>query len=288
MSRRIETTPKDPDVEKAREEKEIIEGQKNTLQTEVLDIATTKKELEANFEDAKIRLQEEFDAKKKLLDAEIEKLQNTCVAWRREELVARDAAQVAITQRDLLFIQKDEHHNAVNEVISKKDAVSADHDKLVELKTQLEKDIQVLTQEVSDLEKSKDALISGISTLASKKKEAEKELAQTLSQISIEEDNLKKFQAEKATIFGESKELEKQIGSSKAEIKRLQGEAVDFEKKASDYKAEMKAEEDRINEKMGSLSRLEQYVNEKRDELKEVESRFTSEHLARMGYAKSS
>src|ERR1035437_8133820 len=93
--RRIQSTAQDPDVEDSRAELEHLEGKKNTAQTDVLAIASNKKQLEADFEEAKQRLDTQIEAKKvELRKAEVDtvKFSQVVAASKKEAELARDKA----------------------------------------------------------------------------------------------------------------------------------------------------------------------------------------------------
>lgn len=288
MGRREQTTPLDPETEEARAQEavDLLEGHKNTLQSEITALAENKKQFEADFADSKQKMESELVLAREEINAEKLRINGSNETFKRENKE--------------LKIQNEILKEAYTANTARLDGVEfiIQNDKKV--KEQLESDIQSLKNTIeSDSRKSK-GLISEISLLEDRVGVLIRQTDEYEKRIAESSENLKKTQEHHAKstlslkeISSDKSEIETELAQLKSEIEiaRTKISAVNDELfRAQGELASVKSEKQKLDTdtatKAGNLARLEARVEEKMIQLKEAETHFTTEHLARVGYQK--
>lgn len=283
MTRSVTIQSRDEELENARVERDIIEGQKNTLQTEVLGIAKNKQDLEANFEFAKRKLDEEFTNKKEILDQEIKKLEGDCVTLRNQKIKFEAEINFAIQEKEKAINDKEIHQKEAKEIFTKKDVLSVEHLNLVKSTSELNQKINELKPTISTLEIEKSSLSKEVFELATERDEISTNIIELKNQSIVEEKKLKIFTDENSEVTKNLDEGKKTFEEIKTFISQAQAELLEVQKKVADHTQKMQDREGEVNVRMGNLIRLENRVDEKMERLSEAKKEFTTEHLSRMG-----
>lgn len=284
--RRNQHTAQHPDVEEVRVERDIIEGQKNTLQTEILGMATNKKELEISFENAKKRLGDEFEKKKHVLDQEILAIEAKRDQANAEKDKAEKEAETATQETERIVSEMKTCRESLSSIVDSKEKLQNSCKDLTKEKSHLEARIHELSPIVKELENRERNLVKDIAVLQQKKISLTTEISESTLLISGNQIEHKKVTDQKHQASVLLDETNKKIEQAELRLSTVHNELVDVQKEISEQKQGIQKRESDINDRMGNLARLEVTIDKKRDELKEIEDHFTTEHLGRMGYRK--
>lgn len=279
-----------PDVEVVQAEVAVLEGQKKTLQNETLGIAADKKRLIEEGEAAKARIEEEVARKHREGGAELETLDNEIARMRLEkeklEKTIEEAKVLASTHPRIVMAHTDAREaleKTEKDLASKRTELAA----LLGTEKELGRTVAGHQSLISSIEKDTEALDSKVS-----------EATVALAQKNIERTELE-------TLLGDLRatcaHLEKEKGLKTQELDRhlsginerlgarltLENDIAALEKRMAEKEGAIKEQDAALSERMGAAARLETHVNDKLVHLKELENRFTTEHLARMGYQKT-
>lgn len=284
MGRRdIPKTSETPDVEESRAALDVLEGQKNTAQTEVLAIAENKKELEEAFDVAKKRLDTELENKRAEVAREMQLLEDSITKAESNMEVVIQAKEKALDEladvEKSLTTAQGELENAQGEVSDVKsrlnDLMASENDLKETLKDYradlkaLQDKIGPLSKEVQDLEAKFAVMTREYSDASIKFESANTEHVGIVTSIDLRTVELSKLLSD--------------ITEKKTALDAASSELINVQKEVADQKQAMADKESAMNEKMGNLGRLEVRVEEKLAALDEVKKQFTSEHLERMG-----
>ena len=284
MSRKESQTNQDPDLEALQSEKENVEGQKNTLQTEVLGIAQNKKELEANFENAKNHLQDEFDLKKQTLEKEIADLEVRCATLRLKIKGAEEESEQAINEKNKVVVDKEFHQNEYTRIKTESEKENVVHTKLLQENKILTENIVISKSELERYTKEKNTFLKEIFDLKKVKGEVFEENVIAEKKLADAREELVKITRKQNEVLEETVIENQSLEKVQKQVSDEQIKLLDIQKKVSEHESQMQKRESEVNEKMGNLSRLEIRVDSKLEQLKEIKKEFTTEHLARMGY----
>jgi chromosome segregation ATPase len=283
-------TQSHPDVEALQAELAALEAQKHTVQTEMLGIATDKKRLHEEFEADKAKLDEELAQAHRNGGAELEILDEAIATAKTGKQQAEREFEEAQSKARALEGVHAAHSEATNQLASTQEAVKVAEKELAQLvavRQEAEKAIASYRFSFEELAVQKKALAA---TLAQQKTDVE--------HVSGEHDALKislyevqqihaDYTARKEGAAVELDGIRGQINERLAARTELESEITVLGKQKAVHAAEMAEKDAGITERAARASRLEALVDEKLQHLKELENRFTTEHLARMGYSKT-
>lgn len=285
MALRTQTqTTTTPDVEDSRAQLEFLEGQKKSTQDEMLGVAADKQRLESERSEIIKRLDAEILQKQKELK-DIESAHQKVLAVHTKEKY--DAELGSDTARKECTVIEQE-----------RDALKKEINALLAVKTGHSSSLAALRKQQSDVQYSVDLLKNEerqhkdrIEVLRRQRSSEEKLLAETeekhanaKSAFNFEKDAHQSLTAGKAEKEKEIIRLTEVRSERQAEIRVFEATLGELEKQKTDRVAEV-AEQDRSsNERLRNATLLEQKVDAKLAQLKEFESHFTTEHLARVGY----
>ena len=282
--RRIQSTPQDPDVEESRAELEHLEGKKNTAQTDVLAIAENKKQLEADFEESKKRLDTQITEKKEEFQRvtnSFSKLVLITTASQKEAELARDKAieERKHAEKDLETIRMD-----VASSTGKKESVDELVKSLTSIEQRLRSSIAHLAPQERTLEVRKAKLSHEVADLEKKVAELIDSYSRTHATHVSEQHAHEELKASRGTVESDLNGAKDRLAQIKEEITTSESALTDVQKKRAEHEAEMQKRESAANERMANATHLEQRINVKLEQLKDAEKEFTVEHLARIGY----
>jgi chromosome segregation ATPase len=284
--RRIQSTPKDPDVEESRAELVVLEGHKNAAHAETAEIVKNRRRVEARAKEQEGLLQAQIQAKKEEL-ANIEKEHHNrmySTAIELEKAIAkRDVmnGEVGVSQKKLVAIQKD-----IAEHDSKKKPLDASIVSLMSTEERLRKSIAHLAPEVRILETKKAKVTADIPVLEQRIAHLYTVHADT-SVTHAEEVRLHSILSE---AIPRKKEDVAKLNTIHAELERkiieARSEVVILEERKATLNKEMSDREAKANEAMANTTNLEVRVGEKLEYLRNIEKEIKVEDLARFGYKK--
>jgi chromosome segregation ATPase len=282
--RRIQSTAQDPDVEESRAELEHLEGKKNTAQVDVLAIAANKKQLEADFEEVKQRLDAQIEAKKE----ELESITNASAKYLHEiasfKRIADSARDKAIAERE----QAEKVFEIVKASVAgqtvKKESLDEVIKSLTSIEHRLRSSIAHLAPQERTFEVKKVKLFKEVVDLEDKIATLMASHGQVHSAHNEEKRAHESMVASKEVVQKEIADLKESLASQSRLLSAGGNELVDIQKKRAEHEAEMQKRESAANARMKNAAMLEQAVNVKLEKLKEAEAEFTTSHLARMGY----
>ena len=287
MSRRNITISKHPDLKASEEELAVLEAAKNTSQGEVLSIAANKKQLEEDFEAAKKRLDEELTLKRAAHAKEMDEM----------EQKHRNMEMAVITMESVQAMMKEQ--TATREQV--RDSVKKDiadlHDEKVKEKAEVTR-LQILVHNLGDsikdartdykeLEEKIAPLQKELSILQGKIKDSTEKYSDLSDSVAAYHSEINELDTRKRKDTSILEQLSKEISDKTKQKVDLDIELVDAQKKLSEVKQQAAAVEADANTRAGNAARLEVHVDGKLEHLKELESHFTVEHLARGGYKKT-
>lgn len=287
MARRDQPTPQDPAVEESHAELSILEGNKNAVQTETLSIADNKKRLEVDYGDRKRQIEDELTLKRREADLEKEalekqnlnlKTEGQSVAQENQKVRAENAGYSAAAVIIKDSIARDE---------KTKEALTTSVKALTVSKNELQTSVNDLTPKVAELTKKVELLTADVTSLEKRKKDAidgHVAKAAALEAVTKSHDTLVMKRDEKQT---EVNELDKTIAEKREELAKATSSVAEAELQVAAHRKEMFEKDKDSSERAARAARLEQHVQGKLEDLKEIEKQFTTEHLARFGYKKT-
>lgn len=287
MGRRdIRTTTQDPDVEKSRAELESIEGRKASAQAETLAVAENKKRLESDLGKSKETLEAEIEAKRtELADAEkTHQIRMTQIT--SEEQVALRARDRAVEAKDQAEKDNQTAQATLAETKGKNDTLALNVVALVKEEKRLKDSIGHLSPQVRILEKKLDKLTSELSDINKKIAAAQTEHSASIPAYEEEKRVHAELLANKNVKIAEVNAAANELAEVKKKISDANQELTEVQKKRAEHETAMQKREEEINTRNANASRLEQHVDEKLETLKKLEDKFSTEHLARVGYQK--
>lgn len=290
MASRSTQQNKNPEVEESAVELERLEGEKQKIQNEMLDIVATNKRLITEGEAQKEKIEEEVAQKRQEGDAELEAF-NRAIATTKS--VKKQLENEVLELRIL---------------VSDRDNILISHQEAKEKLTGILESIKKTTNELTGLTSNQNTLLAQIKghheDIDSKMAEKQS-LDERISLLKKEEDSLKNSHTELVTIIGKAvndkessiaekeikiKELNQildEISKRRLALMQLQTEISTLEEKVAEHTTTMTEKEASISERIAIAARLEEHVDGKLQHLKEIEKMFTIEHLARIGYKKT-
>ena len=282
--RRVQSTTQDPDVEESRVELEHLESKKNTAQTDVLAIAANKKQLETDFEEAKQRLDTQIEAKKvELRKAEVDtvKFSQVVAASKKEAELARDRAIEEHKQADK---ELDIVRAAVAEQKGKKEALDEVIKSLTSIEQRLRSSIAHLAPQERTLEVRKVKLFKEVVDLEKKVGGLMASHAEKQAVYAEKQHEHEALIAVKESTKKEIAQMSESLASQSRLLSTGGNELMDIQKKRAEHETAMQERESAANERMANATHLEQRINVKLEQLKQIEQKFAVDSLARTGY----
>lgn len=287
MARREQTTTQHPAVEAAHTDLASLEGQKNTVQAEILDSAENKKRLETDYEDRKREIEDDLAIRRREGDIEREKLENQNIPLKAENNrleqsnseLKKEVATLGTTASSLTEqigrkeIEREKLISSVGELVNTKIALQKEVNEITPEADALQSKVSLLTKDATELEAKKQTLTHEVTALETKHDSVSK------SHIVV---TTARNEAQK-----ELTDLEKKISAAKELLATTQNDFIEVERKSGEIVVEAAGKLKEANERLGNAHKLELHVDEKLSHLKELESHFTTEHLARFGYKKT-
>lgn len=273
-----------PDVEEARAELDVIEGNKKAAQNEVLVIAADRKRVEEERNDTIARLDTEIETKQKeSRDAMAThvKLVGGFVTARYEAEEARDKAladkQVAEESRDLL-------RREVTVLSTSKISLST----TLEAQSKRQKDLEYSIDALKNEERREKDRLDTTRRQRINEEDLYEEATKKhiVAKIAL---NKEKQDHEDLTITRADKEqaiirLDEVMTAKRAEIAQLTTDIADLQKKKSDQEKEIVERDRDSNERMHNATLLEQTITRKLQDLKDIENHYAVGELAKAGY----
>ena len=159
--------------------------------------------------------------------------------------------------------------------------------RLKAVEQKLRESVTGLTHDVVDLQEKIAPLEKELPALGAKIKSATENLNSIVGRTANQKEAHDTFVAHKAKLEADVAQLSKELENKTKQKANLDIELIDTQKKIAEHKQQMTDRETEANTRAGNAARLELHVNEKLAHLKELESHFTTEHLARTGYKKT-
>lgn len=284
MRRENPQLAEDQEIVDSREALEEIEGKKSIANAEVLLIADNKKRVEAEAQKRLEGLDQEIEAKQK---------ESREASERHRQLLATNIAEIE-------QIHKDRDAAQGNAIDARRETTELD---AANIEKRQEK--EALTASVMTLTAQESAIKSSIKTLELSLEHDKERSVTVKAELAVAEIKLATTNADHARVVPEY-EAEKTVHESlkairdgrTAENTRLDGEILEKAKKRDALTTELAtierhkieietiaiARDAESNVRMSNATKLEQKVDAKLMQLKEFESHFTTEHLARVGY----
>lgn len=289
--RRDMNTTKDPDVEASQAELHDLEGAKSTVQTELLETAEGKQRLEESFEVRKREIEDELAIRrreaeiekeaidrgvlasleeKKGIDKTIETLKGNIVSLSEEET----SLQIRVRECNETTVKAS---NDMVRLTAQRDTLQEEVDPLLATVTEAQKKFDILTADVEILEERKKTLTEDTSVLAT-----------SYSETKIAHDTLSvTYEANKKEAATEIEKLDALVSEKKTELIAATSNLETVQKDTEKTIKESQEKEDLANKRLESATRLEATVDMKLEHLREVEKAFTTEHLLKYGYKKT-
>lgn len=299
MARREQAPSQDKDVEASQAELAVLDGEKSKTHDEVLVVINDKKRLEKERDELVSKIDKEVTQKRKAADEEIALLDKAVIAARERKSqaerdlmasvsgnVKKDLAQ-AITDRDAAVKERDIEQAKLAEVRTARTTEEAEVTRLQGLKQNLSDGIADARSDLKNLEGEKKKLEDDLPAKRAEFEQTKKDhVAETSRGGALLTTNNKLHQqnvAKNAELDGVLKQINERNGA----LIELTNKITEVEKELADKKEEVKKLDADSAERAGNAARLEQHVDEKLAHLKELESHFTTERLAKYGYKKT-
>lgn len=284
MAHRERRTATNQTVEASQAELAVIEGAKNTAQDAVLSIAANKKQLEADFETAKKKMDEELTLKREQATAEIRKLDETIAAKKAEVNAATQVATIVIEETKQLETTRDIVQKQLTESNEKLSAANTEVSRLAVLQHNLNDSVKDIRGDYKDAETKLIGVNKELSEVTAKVTELAGSHDRLLSSVTVYKSDISKFEEITKSYSVAHKKLDSEIQTKIAQKATLDTEVIEVQKQVSQHKQDMAARDAESTTRAGNAARLEQHVDAKLKHLKELEKAFTTEHLARGGY----
>jgi chromosome segregation ATPase len=283
------TQSQHPDVEALQAELAVLEGQKGIILNEVLAISADKKRLTEEFDAEKVRIDEELAQKHREGGAELEILDRAIATAREQKTTAELEAENARKVADALNTVRDTHQAAVAALTTTQEAIATQTEELSRLivSKELKGQIAQHTEALTSLKEMAQAVETEIAANQEQLRLISADVTHTLGLFDELKAEHGKMGEHKETLVKELGEVLDQVTKRSEVLAGINGKIADIETQVADHTAAMEAKEAAITERMANAARLEAHVDEKLQHLKELENRFTTEHLARMGYTKT-
>lgn len=281
--RREQIAGVDPDTEAARIEIAAIEGDKTNLQSTIDEMASNKKRMEADFEVAKKKIDDELIQKRKETDEEKLRLSAT------NDTLRRSNSELEVSNFSL---------NATARNLADLEGVlKSSVTKLTAAKEQLEIDIKNAKESFSDLDKkisdkatehfnlsAKYVLLSkDVSELEAKKIETGTAHVNLQADVAMARSSLKGLTDAKKTTEDAHAGVKTELEDARKLLSNVNDEVFRAQRELATYREQKRQEEADMATKAGNLSRLEVAVDAKMLLFKEAKAHFTTEELLRMG-----
>lgn len=292
--------PQNKDVEASQAELLMLESQKNAIQNDVLAIADDKKRLERERDEKIDSIEKELAQKRadaaeaiRLLDAGVISAKERKAQAERDLMstvsgnVKKDLEK-AITERDAAMEQRDAEQTKLAQARELRVAEEAKVKELSESKATIALDIDIAQKRRTDIFEENKKLEADLPAKRIEFKqltqdcEKEGEHVKKLAELNLEAD---------ATLKAKDADIEKKNASLvelSTKIAALGNDVADLEKHIAARKESADKTDAESTTRAGNAAKLEQHVDDKLAHLKELESQFTTERLARAGYRKTS
>lgn len=284
------TQSQHPDVEALQAELAVLGGQKGIILNEVLAISADKKRLTEEFDADKARLDEELAQKHREGGAELEILDKAIATAKAQTAEAEREAAAARQTADSLATVHAAHEEATAQLSSIWEAIqtrSGEVARLTAAEEELRGTIAQHTEALATLKEDAQAIEAEIADNQEHLRLIAAEVAHTIGLFDELKAEHGKLGTHKEALVKELGDVLDQVTKRSEALAGINGQIADIEKQVAEHTAAMAEKEAALNERIGKASRLEAHVDEKLQHLKELENRYTTEHLARMGYAKT-
>ncbi len=275
-----------PDLEQAHKELADVEGRIASAQTILADIIANTKRVEGEGSKKLDELHEEITVKQAELKGVQDAHRAVISGHDIEKNTAKSAAAIAIQEKEATDKALDESIRLYTEQKETHKKHMVEVDALKKQESDIRSSISELTRAESELKKNIAAANVEFTPLVHKKEIAKN----TLEELSLRTEVLKKEHASldtsKEDKQNELMTLRQSVEQETTKLADLKSEVADFEKQKAEHVAHIVEQNRQANERLGAATRLEQHIEGKRQELKKIEEKFTTEHLARMGYSK--
>lgn len=280
------TTATAPEIEESQAHLDELEGQKNKVQEDTLAIAQNKQELEAAFETAKQKLDEELALKRTAHAKEIDEMEQK---HRNVEMALSTIESVQTMTKEetgRLESERDVLKGEVVALVETRAKESAEVNRLGILKHNLNESIADARTDYREIEAKIEPLKKEFAIITAALSASNETNASLIS-------DLFKRQQEHDHIAGVIKNLEtkadsltREIHEKKEALPVLNEQLLNIQKEVIEHKAVMAKKEEEINTRNSNAALLEQRVNKNLEHLRGIQDNFTVERLASHGYKK--
>lgn len=288
MSRRDSSTLQTPEIEASHLELSVIEGRKNTVLNETLSIAENKKQLEKDIVDSRERLEKEYEDKKKGIEADLLKLETRQKKAEVDTKQAEDSARLSGDKVDEMRKEIEALVPVVWGLQQQKDSLSIEIVSLTKEIKEGKSFLETLTSSVTELDKKGASLSETILGLEKRKTDLETKHVEIINNRNETSDSVNSLRVERKALEDKIAEILSLIAEKRGELSTINEEINKVTGQVAEHKLAMQKRENEANERLKKATDLELFVNDKLERLKELESHFTSEHVARHGYKKTS
>lgn len=287
MRDRRQRTAVNPTVEASQAELAVIEAAKNTSQGEVLSLAANKKQLEADFEVAKQKLDAELALKREQFNVEILLLEGSLATKKAEIEIATKKSIEVTEETKQLETTRNTVQKQLTESNEKLSAANTEVTRLMVLQHNLNDSIKDARTDYKDAETKLVASNKDLADILVTVKSATENNATIVNNIFNNNDTYKKLLYAKQEVEETLSKLDKELQTKIDQKAALDADLIEVQKQVSQHKQDMATLDAESATRAGNASRLEVHVDGKLKHLKALEKEYTTEHLARGGYTKT-